>query len=60
MYNSNDDVVKAAKLLNEHASQHPANEPIPLEIQRATDKWTLVKLSQQGRAAILHTAGRVS
>ena len=55
-----DDVAEAAKLLQEYASQHPPDKPIPQAIQKATDKWTWMKLSQQGKAAVLHTGGRVS
>ena len=52
----------AARLLKRLAESHKAGNPIPTEIEEATDKWVWLKLqnAQPGMATPIRTGGRVS
>ncbi|XP_038063035.1 uncharacterized protein LOC119733726 [Patiria miniata] len=51
-------VANAAKILREEALKHERGQPIPYEIERATDRWTWLKLQQLNKEATLNTGGR--
>lgn len=52
-------ISNAARVLREEALKHKKGEPIPYEVERATDRWTWLKLQLSNRVAILNTGGRV-
>ena len=55
------DATNAARILKALASKHEAANPIPIEIEQATDRWMWIKLQQdKEHKAFLHTGGRVS
>ena len=58
-HTNNDDITSAARLLKLMASRHIKGTPIPMEIEEATDRWTLHKL-RQNPTARLKTPGRVN
>ena len=60
MENPNQKVTAAARLLKSLANEHQQGNPIPVEIEQATDKWTWIKLQEhKEHKAYLHTGGRV-
>ena len=58
--NKEQEILKAAHLLREEALKHKKGDPIPYEIEQATDRWTWMKLQQGHKVASLRTGGRVS
>ena len=53
-------ILKAANLLKKQSFKHQPGDPIPFDIEQATDRWIWLKLQQGHKTVSLKTGGRVS